>query len=103
MLRRNKTFLNDSHDEGGSVNWYVQTDKYVGTGYEFICGNCTLDAELKISDCSNIINLNFDCEKVEHIPKRIKKLETLINELQDMKSALEEVEKLINQKRKFYY
>lgn len=63
----------------------------------------TVDAALRVADCHRVITLDFDCEKQAHIKKRVDKLQTLITELEGMKQALLEVDKNLNNKRKFFY
>ena len=102
MLRRNKAFLNDSHLEGGSVSWYVATGDQEEE--ESILCNCYLiSGILQITDCHNQIQIDFNCEKESHIPTRVAKLQTLIDELESMKEGLLLAEKEIKSKRKFYY
>ena len=95
MIRRNKTFLSDSHEEFGSVSWVVETN-----GEDNILGY-VVEANLTISDCSKCAQLDFDCKGYKHIDKRIKKLDTLIEELQKMKEAMLEVK--ASKRKKFYY
>lgn len=92
MFERSKTFLSDSHEEFGRVSWYVDDNPSWGD---------YLDAQLNIWDCDKGICLDFTCEKKKHVDKRIEKLDTLITELQKMKSSLEKAK--TKQDKKFYY
>lgn len=97
MIKRGKKFLNNSHEEHGSVSWHVTTGKDMDF-YQSTCGG-----ELRIADCYKVITLDFDCEKVSHVDKRIAKLDVLIQELQEMRAALEGVKEEAKLKTKFYY
>ena len=92
MKARGKKFLSDSYDQNGRITWSVHT------GGRFYL----VEASITISDCSRDITLDFDCEKVRHIDKRINKLERLIIELEDVKLALVEAKNEFS-KKKFYY
>lgn len=96
MRARGKTYLNNSFNEGGSIKWKVLS----GVHKEYKCD--IINSELVITDCSNTIVLDFDCEKKAHIPKRIAKLDVLIDELSKMKAALVQAENE-TKKKKFYY
>lgn len=91
-MKRNKTFLNDSHEDSGSICWYVRTDHK-----DYLDREVT--AEVKITDCSKVICLDFDCQEKRHIDKRIAKVDTLINELTKFRDALESCKK----SRKYFY
>jgi hypothetical protein len=98
MKARSKSFLSESYCEGGSISWSVSTETTDG-----IFHDSTLESEVMITDCNSTIKLDFDCTKIEHIPKRIKKLNVLISELEYMREALEAALKEKEKKKKFYY
>ena len=96
MLKRNKTFLSQSHQETGNIAWYVSTDRGDQDFFSEL-----VSSDLKISDCSGSISLDFSCEKPSHIDKRIDKIDTIIQELQSMKEGFLEAKKSLQ--RKYYY
>lgn len=97
MKKRDKRFLNDNHEEFGSVSWRVTTE---GDGGLF---NRSVLAELRIADCYKVVSLDFDCDKASHIDKRLSKLDSLIDSLQDMREALVEAKEDVVSSRRFYY
>ena len=101
MIRKNKEFLSNSHGEGGSINWYVAE----GANVDDVCGlfSNIVEGELKLSDCYRTITLDFGCENINQIDKRVAKVQTLLDNLLEMKQALLEAKKIVSQKNKFYY
>lgn len=95
MIKRNKTFLSQGHLETGNISWYVSTDG------EFSFVSEVISSELKISDCSGSVTLDFSCEKPSHIDKRIEKIDILIKELESMKEGFVDAKKSLE--RKYYY
>lgn len=73
---RNKVWLNDSHQEFGSVAWHVSPDKRFRTGKGYIY------SELRMTDCGDNINLEFSADDAKQAFKRLQKLDKLISELQ---------------------
>lgn len=100
MKRRGQQFLNESYYEGGTVRWMVSTE---GTDYNLLSKPDEVEAELKISDCDKIIALDFNCNNLKHLTKRVAKLDVLIEELNKMRSALLLAEKEAIAKSKRYY
>lgn len=92
MMKRNKTFLSDSHEEFDSIRWNVGTNPND-------CLRREVTAEVMITDCSKVICLDFDCQEQRHIDKRIAKVDILINELTKFRDALESCKK----SKKYYY
>ena len=99
MIKRNKVFLSDSHEESGSICWVVQTDK----DHSMSIFQYAVTASVSISDCNKTIHLDFDCEKVKHIDKRIDKVDTLIAELTKVKDALVEAKGELTKRKGWYY
>lgn len=95
MIKRNKTFLSQGHLETGNIAWYVSTEGE----YTFLSE--LVNSELKISDCSSSVTLDFSCEKPSHIDKRISKIDILIKELESMKEGFVDAKKSLG--RKYYY
>lgn len=95
--KTSKKFLSDTPYEYGSVCWEVVVDPE--DSYELV------SADLRITDCSEKVNLSFGSRKKKHIAYRVKKLDTLISELQAMRNFLssekvaEAVEKKIESKK----
>ena len=95
---RNKAFLNDNHEEFGYVAWYVKPYKCSLTGEE----DGDYYSHVTIADCSQTITLDFNFENKHQLYKRIKKLDTLIDELMKMRLVLDECKDKFKPK-KFYY
>ena len=100
MMRKNKAFLSNAHGEGGSINWYIASGDCIDN-----CGifSNVVEGELKISDCYRTITLDFGCEDINQLDKRIVKVQTLIDNLLEMKQGLLEAKESISTKNKFYY
>lgn len=94
MKARGKIFLSGSHEEGGSISWYVNT-QFTTHHSPFVEGG------IKISDCYRTIDLDF-CGNINSIMKRVDKVDRLIVELNKMKESLLEADKELKPK-KFYY
>lgn len=73
---RNKAWLNDSHQEFGSVAWHVSPSNRFRSEKGYIY------SELRLTDCHESINLEFTSDDAKQAFKRLKKLDTLISELQ---------------------
>lgn len=94
----NKKFLNDHFHEHGTVSYFVKST-YYGKTYN-------LNANLRITDCNEQINLDFgiylysdkfDKEKFDNkFAQRIEKLDNLIKELQDMRTDICQAHKNIS-------
>lgn len=95
MQARGKTFLNNSHQEGGSITWNVDSQQEERW--------CVVDGDITIRDCSKAITLDLSCETLKHIPKRIHKLDTLIHELSVCRAALVLAEQELIKRKRFYY
>ncbi len=81
---RDKRFLNDSHYEFGTVSWNVSTYQYSERDY-------TVNADLRMSDCGDVINLEFGSSAdPKSSEKRMDKLDTLIESLQKFRSVLQQ-------------
>ena len=100
MMKTRKTskkFLSDTPYEYGTVCWEVVVDPE--DGYDLV------QADLRITDCNGRISLSLSSRKKKHIAYRVKKLDTLIAELQAMREFLssekvaESVEKKIKVKK----
>ncbi|QKN88450.1 hypothetical protein vBValSX1_57 [Vibrio phage vB_ValS_X1] len=79
--KRNKTFLSESHEEFGSVSWYVKERGDWGSDVQ---------SEIRITDCYKVVTLDFCAESPSDAKKRLEKLDTLITELQEARKALQE-------------
>ena len=95
MKARGKTFLSESHDEGGSVSWSVNTQAE-------IWHEARVEASVYLRDCDKQICLDFDCNEFKHIDKRLAKLDTLMVELNKMREALLLAKEELKP-NKFYY
>lgn len=97
VRKTSKKFLSDTPYEYGSVCWEVVVDP--NDKYDLV------QADLRLADCNETISLGFSSRKKKHIAHRIKKLDTLIAELQGMRDFLsskevkEAVEKKIEDKK----
>lgn len=81
---RDKCFLNDSHYEFGTVAWSVST-------YQYSERDFTVNADLRMSDCGDVINLEFGSSaERESSEKRMDKLDTLIESLQKFRAVLQQ-------------
>lgn len=97
MKKRDKRFLNESTEEFGSISWSVVSGDPVNRWDSLV------ESDLRISNCSKNIHLDFNCEKLSHIDKRLVKLDNLIDSLTLFKEALLEAKKEVKSKNKFYY
>ncbi|QDP48788.1 MAG: hypothetical protein Unbinned5081contig1000_37 [Prokaryotic dsDNA virus sp.] len=85
----NKRFLSRDPDEYGSVAWDVTKEfRYNGKQKRVPF----FDANLRLSDCYRTITLDFCFGNSKRRKARIKKLATLIAELEKMKKAMEEAD-----------
>tara|TARA_S200002703_G_C3746226_1_gene229589 strand:- start:485 stop:790 length:306 start_codon:yes stop_codon:yes gene_type:complete len=101
MIRKNKEFLSNAHGEGGSINWYIATGNCIDNDFNMFSN--IVEGELKLSDCYRTITLDFSCENIKQLDKRVIKVQTLIDNLLEMKKGLLEAKESINTKNKFYY
>lgn len=92
--KSSKKFLSGTPHEYGSVAWVVSCEPK--DDYHLIC------ADLRITDCSNDISLDFCTREAEHLEKRIEKLDSLIESLQKFRKALtcDKLGKVVQQKLK---
>lgn len=92
-----KKFLTDAHGEDSSVVWSCTTDKF---SYSFLekeekkKPSYSTDAFVKFSDCNRTARLDFDLYAdgeagEKQAVKKLDKLNTLINELQNFRDSLE--------------
>ncbi|WMM35530.1 hypothetical protein [Vibrio phage PJN101] len=79
MKDRAKTFLSDSHEEFGSVAWYVTNEQEWKRG---------VDAEIRLTDCNQVITLDFACVP-EKAKKRLDKIDVLISSLERFRASLQ--------------
>lgn len=86
-----KKFLNNDYDEGGSIHWYAERSSWK----EDDKSHTRVSSYLNIRDCSSSIDLDFsyypDGRGRRDLKKRLKKLDTLITELQKLRQALEDL------------
>lgn len=94
VRKTSKKFLSDTPYEYGSVCWEVVADPE--DKYDLV------QADLRLADCNETISLGFSSRKKRHLTHRMKKLNTLIAELQAMRDFLcsEEVSKAVEKKIK---
>lgn len=88
-----KEFLSPSPDESGSIICTIKTSlvkDMTPHSYAVRTGG-SMNASIRLSDCSNHILLDFDAEGQKSFDKRIQKLDKLIGHLQDMRSQMNEV------------
>jgi hypothetical protein len=96
MKYRNKTFLNDSHEETGFIVWHVNPYN------SFFYGDKnSYEASILIGDCSNTINLCFDFKNKSELEKRIQKVQVIKDQIIQFEEALVSARSLYN--KKFYY
>lgn len=76
-----KQFLSDSPSETGLICWAVTLDT---DSYDYRRVAC----DLKLSDCTDNIILDFDCYKTKDIDKRINKVDRLIASLTKLRGVL---------------
>tara|TARA_Y100001956_G_scaffold80092_2_gene94598 strand:- start:281 stop:580 length:300 start_codon:yes stop_codon:yes gene_type:complete len=84
-----KRFLNSSPHETGYVCWAVGLSV---DNYDYRRVTC----DLKIADCTDQIILDFACYKAEDIPKRIEKVDALIDSLQKLRASLVECDAVVH-------
>ena len=84
-----KRFLSETPNEFATVSYGVRVDPK--DNYSL------LDATVRITDCNNNVCISFDTFKKEHLKKRIKKLDVLIDTLQEFRAILssEEIKEAI--------
>ena len=75
MKFNDKRFLSPHSDEGGSVRWFIDTERY-------------FDNELIMTDSYKTITLDFSYRDNKELQGRIEKVDTLIQSLTLMKEAL---------------
>lgn len=75
-----KTFLSDNPDEFGSIGWSVEGHHMNNPAKK--------SANLTLKDCYKRIDLEFYYSGFNEYESRIKKIDTLINELSDFREAL---------------
>lgn len=92
MKKRGKTFLSESHQEFGSVAWFVTTEEDWGDDVQ---------GRIRITDCYKQIELDLDCD-IGKVHKRIEKVDTLIEELMAVRSALQEAKDAATIRRRPY-
>ena len=80
VIKNDKRFLSNIPHEYGTVCWEVIVDPE--DGYDL------MQADLRITDCSNTVNLSFSTRKEKHLLKRVEKIDNLIDALHDMREAL---------------
>lgn len=84
VIGRGRKFLSSRFDEGGSICWEVTQDTWKKS--KDISGFLTL------RDCSRSITLEFSVMTEKQRKQRLKKLDTLIVELEKMRDCLEKGE-----------
>lgn len=84
VRKTSKKFLSDTPYEYGSVCWEVLVDPE--DRYDLI------QADVRITDCSENIILQFSSQKEKHLDKRIQKLDNLIDSLKEMRKVLKSKE-----------
>lgn len=77
-----KRFLNDDYDEHGAVSWQVTK------GFSEKRRTNNKDAELRLQDCYKVITIEFGYDGKEQYQERLAKLDVLIEELNEFRSAL---------------
>lgn len=94
VRKTSKKFLSATPYEYGSVCWEVVVDPE--DEYDLV------QADLRLTDCNERIVLGFSTRKKKHMAYRLKKLDTLITELQSMRNFLasEKVEEAVKAKIK---
>lgn len=84
--KNNKIFITDHPEEFGSIAWSI--DK--GWGADTIRKRHSKESNLRITDCYKVIVLEFSYQGYDEYLERIKKLDNLIEELNNFKEALQE-------------
>ncbi len=96
---KTKVFLSDSPYEMG----YIAFDYKVNhrSGGEYYDYNI-VQGQVKIADCDHSICLDFSCNNLKALRKRISKLQLIINTLQRMLDGYEKVYRIASRKSKVY-
>ena len=80
MKAQGKKFLTERGDEGGSLRWFINTE-----GEEHAW---KVESSLTLTDCYRHITLEFHAGTKPQCLKRVAKLDTLIEELQEFRESL---------------
>ena len=83
IIGRNRKFISSRFDEGSTVTWEVEQ----WNNSEHVCAGVW--SFVKIRDCDRSICLDFNYDNAREKKQRLKKLDTLIGELQRMRECLE--------------
>jgi hypothetical protein len=97
---RDKVFLGESHEEFGYIAYNYNLNGPNG-GCPYM-GDRMVSGEVSIADCHNKITLDFGCNNVKTLKKRINKLEVLINTLQKMLDGYRNICKIQTRRSKVY-
>lgn len=82
----NKRFLSDRSGEYGTIAWEINATEYYSG--EYVPDKVDTDASLRLTDCYQIINLDFCSRKPQTQDERIEKVDNMINSLQEFRKAL---------------
>ena len=83
-IGKGRKFLSSRFDEGSVVNWYVEQWNGGDVSGGWGC--------VKIRDCDRTVTLDFNIDSEADRKQRLKKLDTLIGELEKLRNCLERVE-----------
>lgn len=88
MRHSNKMFLSDSIQEYGSLCYHVQTPRESELEYHY--HGISADCELRVSDCSNSVVLEFSFDDQASYEKRMRKINRMIGALDEMRAGMRE-------------
>lgn len=92
-IKCNKDFLSEVIEEGSSITWKVNDSPSWTTDKDEVKGK-DIEAYVEIRDCNTKISLDFYLNSEANFrtrAQRLQKLDKLINELQDFRTAFIEL------------
>lgn len=90
ILGRGKRWLSNRFNEGGAIRWEIE--QYVFTNAKGKPEGKGNWGYLEFRDCSRLVSLDFHCNSKRDKKARLKKIDTIITELNKMREALEKVD-----------
>ena len=87
-MTHSKKFLNDNPNEFGSICWSVEDMKHWRGKKKGEIKTACQSSEVKLTDCSRHITLDFSYHNKEQYEERLSKMHLLISELQMVEKLL---------------
>lgn len=84
-----KEFLSPAAWETGSIVCQIETPLTKDISQYQIDNGIHMNSSLKLADCSRSVTIDFDCHDQSSYEKRLEKLDNLLKEVQDMRTAYE--------------